>query len=384
MMHGIYFDGKSSKPHAVTIAFTANAVQFSSTDSNQFPPIRQTWMVSSLEDIDFSGNAKIQLQYGDFPYESLVIEGIEDVQAFRTQYPEIGRKNIYRSVLSGNIYRVIAVSAALIIGVTLLYFFVLGPAIARKVVDLVPIKQEIQLGEEMTEQLFATMDFNTEKSEQLNQFFDELGYQSDYPIELYVEDSDVMNAFAVPGGKIVVYQGIIDKMESWEELAGLLGHELAHVEERHSLKQMSENLSAYIAISALTSDISGLFGILIENSFKLKELSNSRDDETEADEEGLKYMIDNNINPKGMVDLFRRFQGEWEEKAKAVTDVLSTHLATADRIAYLQENAEEYQTQTFPENEAAKLLFYQLKAMELPKEEEPNLIEQIEEYFEEE
>ena len=102
--------------------------------------------------------------------------------------------------------------------------------------------------------------------------------------------------------------GILEIMEEEEELAALLAHEVSHINGRHSLRTISRNLSNYLLVSILTGDVGGFSSIIIENSDLISSLSFSRSLEKEADLEGINLMVKADIDPRGMVDLFERFE----------------------------------------------------------------------------
>ncbi|WP_446914219.1 M48 family metalloprotease, partial [Klebsiella pneumoniae] len=81
-----------------------------------------------------------------------------------------------------------------------------------------------------------------------------------------------VNAFAVPGGFIVVHDAILDEMEHHEELAGLLGHEIGHVQLRHSTKAIARSLSYYMLLSLLFGDVSGIAAVIVDNASTLNNL----------------------------------------------------------------------------------------------------------------
>ena len=339
IINGVYFDGQSAKPQPVVIELFANLIRFG--NETVFPALEeQEVMIEALEDIDFSSAHKIQLKFGDFPPQTLVIEAPTSVDAFKHYYPQFSEASIYNQILKGNIAKVLGFSVVLLVGIVFLYMNVIAPVIATAAVNLVPKAAEIKLGEKMSEPLFATLDIDSAKSAQLNDFFEKTGFKSEYPVELYVCEDDVVNALAIPGGKIVIYQGILDAFQSWEELAAVLGHELAHVEKQHSLKQMSRNLSTYLVFSIMTSDASGVTAVFLENAFTLQDMSNSRGMETEADEMGFQYLEELSVNPQGMVDLFKALQSEQidlGENVEKLTKMMSTHPLTEDRIQHAED-----------------------------------------------
>ena len=364
IIKGIYFDGQSARPQPVVIELFSDVIRFG--NETVFPALEeQEVVIDALEDIDFSAAHKIQLKFGEFPHQMLVIEETSAVDAFNHYYPQFHETSIYAQVLKGNIAKVLGFSIVLLVGITFLYMNVIAPVIAATAVNLVPKSAEIVLGEKMSEPLFATLAIDSAKSEQLNLFFEKIGFKSDYPIELYVSEEKTVNAFAVPGGKIVIYQGILDAFDSWEELAAVLGHELAHVEKRHSLKQMSRNLSTYLVFSIITSDASGVTTVFLENAFMLEDMSNSRNMETEADEIGFQYLIEQEINPKGMVDLFETLQAEnpdLGEHIEKLTKMMSTHPLTEDRIQRANELIDGLSKTDYPERPVLAAIFKDLQS----------------------
>ncbi len=371
IINGVYFDGQTAKPQTVVIELFANLIRFG--NETVFPALEeQEVMIEALEDIDFSSAHKIQLKFGDFPSQTLVIEDPIAVDTFKHYYPQFSDTSIYNQVLKGNIAKVLGFSVTLLVGIVFLYMNVVAPVIATAAVNLTPKAAEIKLGEKMSEPLFAAMDIDSAKSAQLNEFFEKTGFQSEYPIELYVCEDDVVNAFAIPGGKIVVYQGILDAFQSWEELAAVLGHELAHVEKQHSLKQMSRNLSTYLVFSIMTSDASGVTAVFLENAFTLQDMSNSRGMETEADEMGFQYLEKLSINPQGMVDLFKALQIEHfdlGENVEKLTKMMSTHPLTEDRIQHAEALIAALPEKEYEERPELAVIFANLQSKKVKVEE---------------
>ena len=97
----------------------------------------------------------------------------------------------------------------------------------------------------------------------LNAFVSQLKIKSPYAIDANIIISDQINAFALPGGKIFVYSGIIEKMKSYEELVALLSHESSHVTHRHSLKSMSRSAAGSIVVATVFGDVGEISAGLI-------------------------------------------------------------------------------------------------------------------------
>ncbi len=361
-LQGIYYDGKTSKAHSVDIILNANTIQF---DAKYADPQKHIWSIGEMEDIGFTASDTLQIKYGDFPHQTLILKG-ENARRFHQFYPELKKDPIFHRVLKGNLFKVVFASLFLLIGTVLFNIYVLVPYVSEKAVVLVPKQAEITMGERMWPLYEANLNINEQKSQQLNAFFEEVGFESQYPVELYVSDLEHVNAFAMPGGKIVVFQGILDLMDSWEELAGLLGHELAHVEKRHSFKSICASLSSYLLVSVMTSDVGGITAVILESGINVQNLVHSRSHEKEADEVSLAYLQELNVDPNGLVELFEAMQAYSEndivsaDVAQAL-EFLSSHPATANRIAYLTNAIEKTNKTNYPENEDAAILFEQLK-----------------------
>jgi predicted Zn-dependent protease len=242
---------------------------------------------------------------------------------------------------------------------------VVAPYVSKKIISLITIEQEVALGDKMYESIEPYLQIDEEKSEKLNNFFYSLHFQTEYPVKVFYSDSEEINAFAVPGGKIIVHKGLINQLDSWQELAALLSHELAHVTKRHSLKTLSKNLSSYFIISIITSDFSGVSSVFIDNAIKLENLSNSRSFEQEADEIGFQYLIKSHINPDGMLQLFNILQNTDKiiinKNVKKIVKILSTHPLTEDRINNIKQMIEQLQDTVYEKNKKAQHIFNQIK-----------------------
>lgn len=148
-------------------------------------------------------------------------------------------------------------------------------------------------------------------------------------------DSPVVNAFAVPGGYIYVTRGILALMSSEAELAVVLGHELGHVNARHSVAKMSQLMLAQFglavgnAISETFAKITGAASIGIQLLF----LKFSRDDEREADALGVEYSRKGGYNPTEMISFFGSLEKLGDlSGGQSLPGFLSTHPLTSERV----------------------------------------------------
>lgn len=148
----------------------------------------------------------------------------------------------------------------------------------------------------------------------------------------YVAERPDVNAFAAPGGVVVVFSGLIRSAASAEELAGVLAHEVAHAELRHSLRGMVKSLGLRALVSLLSGDATG--SVFTDAATRLTELRFSREAEREADADGLRRLLAARIDPKGMIRFYEKLA---DEKKLATPPLLSTHPASGERLERLRQ-----------------------------------------------
>lgn len=157
-----------------------------------------------------------------------------------------------------------------------------------------------------------------------------------YKFEISVVKSEIVNAFALPGGYIVVFTGLMQKAESGEEVAGVLSHELNHVLQRHGLNRMVKQIGLMAIVTIILGDQQGLIGLMQQVGVELLTLKFGRTQETEADVTGLRLLHRARIDPSGMITFFQRLS----EKEDGRVEWLSSHPMSAGRAALLKiENA---------------------------------------------
>lgn len=231
-------------------------------------------------------------------------------------------------------------------------------------INAFPKEWEAEMGKEFKKGFLANEKINAEKTTEINQFYKYLAIESGYPIHITVIEKDVKNAFALPGGEIVVYSKIIDEMKSYKELVALLAHETAHVRYRHSLRSLGNTLANYLIVSAIFGDLTGVSAIIIENANSLKQLSYSRELESEADFYAYQLMREKNIDTEGMLDLFNNLRkqsvGDLTE-TDATPEFLQTHPKLESRIQDIKDKIESDGTVSFSTNDSLALYFAKLK-----------------------
>lgn len=190
---------------------------------------------------------------------------------------------------------------------------------------------------------------NTEYNQALNRCGNAIARaaeQDDFEWEFIVLDSEIQNAFCLPGGKVAVYSGLMDVMKNEAELACIVAHEAAHAIARHGGERMSwsylQNLGALgVAAGFNNETLNEIYGIGSELGVMLPF---SRSNEYEADQIGLILMARAGYDPQAAIDFWTRFsQGKDTSVLETIT---STHPCDADRIDnfrnYMQQAEEAY------------------------------------------
>lgn len=202
---------------------------------------------------------------------------------------------------------------------------------------------ESELGEERKAEIQAMFDELAELSEQKNP-----------DLKLLFRDGGRLgaNAFALPGGSIVITDQLVKKAVNDDEIAGVLAHEIGHVQGRHSLKQIYRVLGLFFMVGVIGGDSGQIVDDVIGQAAALQTLSYSREFENDADRRSVELMVKAGRDPTAFVSLLERLgderkkkksqnQGAQSEKSGSNTGWLSTHPATEDRREAVRKLARE-------------------------------------------
>lgn len=161
-------------------------------------------------------------------------------------------------------------------------------------------------------------------------------YKNEFPWELYiVKRDDIQNAFCTPGGYIYIYTGLIKYLDNKSALAGVMGHEMAHADKRHSTEQLTKIYGIQTLLDiALGKDQ----GLLSQVATQLVALKFSRNDETEADEASVTYLCPTKYEADGAADFFQKIIAEG---AATPPEFLSTHPDPGNRVENIRAEATE-------------------------------------------
>src|SRR5579871_2387197 len=161
----------------------------------------------------------------------------------------------------------------------------------------------------------------------------------------HVIESKEINAFALPGGNIFLFTGMMDRITSDDELAAVTGHEMTHVRKQHWAKAVANETKRQLGFSLVLglAHANGVWRTVAGGVDSLLTLRYSRQEEDEADAGGLQDMVQAGYDPHGMLDLFHTLMTATH--GGGPPEFLSDHPLTKERIAHTQQRIAELQNQ---------------------------------------
>lgn len=221
---------------------------------------------------------------------------------------------------------------------------VAGSTVALSACSSVSTQQEVEMGRQYAAEINRELPILNDNS--VNSYINSLGRSiaqrgnRQIPYTFYVVNSDQINAFAVPGGHVYLNRGLIERTRNMSELAGVLAHEIAHVEHRHGVEQMEKmqnaNLGLTLAYVLLGRQPSGVESAAINVGGGLYFARHSREAENEADAAAVALLVNSGISPAGLPTFFQVLIEDQQRRPSSVEQWFSTHPLTQDRIAETQ------------------------------------------------
>lgn len=226
----------------------------------------------------------------------------------------------------------------------------------------ITVNEENEISKEFMKYVFTQYEIVADQ--EISNYIQALGDRilKNYPPQpfayrFYVIKNDTYNAFAGPGAQIFIHSGLFQALTSEDQLAGIIGHEISHSACRH----ISENIerSGKIGLGTLAGVAAGIFMSIygdpaagsaltigsIAGSQSVS-LAYSRDDELQADQQGLKYLVEAGFNPKGLIEALNIIRSKQWYGKEQIPAYLSTHPALEDRIAFIKNWMESHPEQT--------------------------------------
>ncbi|MFQ3596999.1 MAG: M48 family metallopeptidase [Chloroherpetonaceae bacterium] len=281
---------------------------------------------------------------------------IESIDAWRTIQADKFDKN-RKPLLSVSSWIVVAMVGIIIVGI--LFFTVGADALSGTIARLIPVETEAEFGKAVFQQTISQAPLNKDSAtiavlKKCNAIVETFSEGRTYKFHIVIVEDSIKNAFALPGGYIVVYRGILDLMDNQDEFFGLLGHESGHVYLQHGFKRIIRSSLVALTFAMLFGDAGGLTAILLENSRALLNLAYDRSEETAADTFGFDALARAGVSTTGIVSLFEKLdQAHSQTKLPAF---LSTHPEAKERVAELKKKSPKQSSKKFLSEEEWRIL----------------------------
>ncbi len=337
---GFYYDGRTANRETVTVTVGDGGLELRRADDSvirwPFEGLRQTQGAF--------GNEQLRLECGTDPVEALLVDGDGLPEAIRAVAPQAMKRVRPRQ----STLKVVGISVGAIVVAAAAYVFA-APIVTDWMAPKVPVSWETTMGESVVRRLAPPHRLCGDSTGHayVRRIVDRLlaaAPTSAYAFRVSVVRDPAVNAFAAPGGFIVLYSGLLSAAQTPEELAGVLAHEIQHVLHRHSTRAVIREAPLRLALATLSgggietaAQVVGTIGVM----------SYRRADEAEADRDGMQMLAAARIDPAGMVS-FMRTLGKDDTSAPRLVGYLSSHPHTRDRVVMLDAMAARMRVRAEP------------------------------------
>ena len=360
---GYLFDGKRAKKQPVRIELTPCHITltFSGRSAESWPYSEIRW---AAETTPFHIEHQLNTPEGE-RLETLVVENPN----FYENCQRIAPNDFSRTTIKNSFNWKIISAGALIL---LLFFYAVFKIVPYYFVDQLADKIPLEWEETIGDAVLST--FPVEKNPDprvMSLLTDTLRLlkqskveETPYNLKVFILPTEQINALALPGGNIIIFEGLLKIADSPEEIAGLLAHEVQHIFLKHSTRGILRNLASGMLLALVRGDANTVMEGVVGIAGQLNTLGFSRKMETEADIKGIELMLEAKINPKGMLSIFKKLLKEElkleenkknssiSKNAKEVFSYLSTHPSAKIRIKELEKkiknNSEELWIPLYP------------------------------------
>lgn len=329
MFHdGFWSDGLSARRDRVRILLSGRELVLIGEDDRPFLSLPIAGL--RLTEEVYAGRP-LRFAHDAHPDARLTVADHALLERLRPLAPDLGRRYLARH---GAARRLLVWGGAL---AAVLVALVLGlPYAARPLAQAVPVEWEAALGEAVVETLLSgERECRTPAGiaalDRLVGRLQAAGGQG-YPFQVRVIADDMVNAFAAPGGQIVLLGGLLREAQSPEVLAAVLAHEMAHVIERHPTQAIIRRTGYRIALASLVGDLSGALALIAESGELLLNLAHSRNDEAAADRYAIRLLQAAGLDSTGLSAFFTQLAEKQRSAPPEMLRLLSTHPLHAERI----------------------------------------------------
>lgn len=337
--HGVHLDGRTARRSAVTVHPSQDGLVIT-------PETGETrrWAYAEIRQIQgrYAGE-QIRIERRDDVTEALLIDDASFLSALHRLVPD--RVTHFHNPARRPTLARLTVAAGLLSVGLIGWLYVWGvPALITVTTPYVPVAWEEKIGAAAVDYLIPAEERCTapEHAAVIRRIVARLAASvspQPYTFRVHIADSPDVNALAAPGGHIVLFRGLLQRMRTPEELAGVLAHEMQHVLLRHGTRALLQSFSTGLLLAFITSgDPSGVAALGLEGAHILNLLRHSRHQEAEADRAGMDMLRAAQIDPKGMIAFFESIR-QHEHEQPGLLHYFSTHPDTAGRLSALRDRA---------------------------------------------
>ncbi len=281
-----YYDGQQAAPREVVLAFGARTLIMVGFDDRAV----SHWPLASMRTLSSPGDKTVQLVPDLQSDERIVLSDPEMIAAIRKVCPHLFRRPTNR----GGVRRALF-WGAWALGSAAVILFVLIPGLADELADYVPPEREQALGDAVVGQLATLLSLDgsdppgictaPEGAAALDLMTARLSVNLSlpYPLRVAVIDHEMVNAVAVPGGRVLIFRGLIEAAETPEEVAGVLAHEIGHVKNRDPVRGVLRAAGTAGIIGLMLGDVYGA-SVIAAGADAVLNASHQREAERLADE----------------------------------------------------------------------------------------------------
>ncbi len=335
---GTYTDGRTARRHRVRATVDADGLRIESGDG----AVAEVWPFADLRLVDevYAGRPfRLKRDTGD---ARLTFADCGFLDRLRPHASHLGRKDLRGANTKVRAAGWIGATVAVLAG-----FWFLLPLAAGPIASQVPLSWEEGLGRTVQRQALALIASDsrvcTESAGQraIERLVQRLSAakRSRYRFRVTVVDDKTVNAFAAPGGYIVVFRGLIDHSAGADGLAGVMAHEMGHVVERHGMEGLVKALGLSFVMGALIGDTSAIAGIATDMAQSLVTSKFSRDAEREADRIAVEMLNRTGISARGFQAFFQTMARKEGSGDSTVGRYFASHPATGGRAQFVKDRA---------------------------------------------
>ena len=338
---GFYHDGRTANREPVKISIVGDSLRVRKSDGKAV-----LWPVAALRQSQGAhSNDRLRLEFGEEPEESIVVEGPGLAEAITALVPDAnptlkGRRGALRLLAILGTITTVALGG----------YLMGAPVLARWLAPKVPVAWESELGSSVTTRMLRgeTLCEAPAVVGGVRAVLDRLlatAPAAEFDFRLFIVQDTTINAFAAPGGTVVVNTGLLRAAATPDELAVVLAHEAQHVLQRHSMRAVIREVPLRLALAMISGDPG--IGSAASIGGNLGALSYRRDDEREADVEGMRMLQAARMDAAAGATFMRTLEqraGDVPRFAK----YLSSHPRSAERAAELEALARQARYEPVP------------------------------------